>query len=206
MCGGGESGQELATGRPKLKGAIMKPDGQAPGTDLADNRGNMPKCNGYGEALTAKPVLPFLKWPEGRRWLVPALLTTIRRPEFRTYYEPFLGGGALFFALKPERYVLSDIHGLINTCQQVKYRKTARQFPERTRIPGLSGFLLLFALALPFGCSPAHVRSCQSFRSGIYPPVAKSERLKFALVVAHFVTNFLAENLLVEKGLIKGIM
>ena len=82
----------------------------------------MPKCNGYGELLTTKPRLPFLKWPGGKRWLAPTLLTTIRRSEFRTYYEPFLGGAALFFALKPGHSVLSDInHDLINTYRQVKY-------------------------------------------------------------------------------------
>ena len=82
----------------------------------------MPECNGYGESLTAKPVLPFLKWPGGKRWLVSALLTTIRRSGFRTYYEPFLGGGALFFSLEPVHSVLSDInHDLINTYRQVKY-------------------------------------------------------------------------------------
>ena len=85
------------------------------------NRSNMPECNGHEDSLTAKSVLPFLKWPGGKRWLVPALLTTIRRSEFRTYYEPFLGGGALFFALKPVRAVLSDInYDLINTYRQVK--------------------------------------------------------------------------------------
>ena len=82
----------------------------------------MPEPNCYEELLRAKPVLPFLKWPGGKRWLVPALLTTIRRSEFRTYYEPFLGGGALFFALQPMRSVLSDInHDLINTYRHVKF-------------------------------------------------------------------------------------
>ena len=82
----------------------------------------MPECNSYGELLTTKPGLPFLKWPGGKRWLAPTLLTTIRRSEFRTYYEPFLGGAALFFALKPGHSVLSDInHDLINTYRQVKH-------------------------------------------------------------------------------------
>ena len=77
---------------------------------------------GYGASLTAEPVLPFLKWPGGKRWLVPTLLTTICRFSIRTYYEPFLGGGALFFALRPLHSVLSDInHDLINTYLQVKH-------------------------------------------------------------------------------------
>lgn len=57
---------------------------------------------------------PFLKWPGGKRWLVNTLINEIT---FRgdTYYEPFLGSGALFFALLPEKAVISDINpDLIN--------------------------------------------------------------------------------------------
>jgi len=56
---------------------------------------------------TTSPVRPFLKWAGGKRRLVPILRTHV--PErFGTYFEPFVGGGALFFDLRPERAVLGD--------------------------------------------------------------------------------------------------
>ena len=67
---------------------------------------------------------PFLKWAGGKTSLLPALLAA--SPErIETYYEPFVGGGALFFALQAEgrfqRAVLSDSNNeLINTYRQVR--------------------------------------------------------------------------------------
>jgi len=56
---------------------------------------------------------PFFKWAGGKRALLPALLPLIPR-SFNTYYEPFLGGGALFFALSGQRpwkrAVLADVN------------------------------------------------------------------------------------------------
>jgi len=78
---------------------------------------------------SSKPVpfaQPFLKWPGGKRWLVPTLLDLVRRYNCVTYREPFLGGGALFFALRPTLAELSDINpDLINTYRQVKYKAAA---------------------------------------------------------------------------------
>ncbi len=68
-------------------------------------------------------VKPFLKWPGGKRWLASYAATLIKSSKFSNYFEPFLGGGALFFALAPQRARLSDINSdLINTYIQVKNR------------------------------------------------------------------------------------
>ena len=50
---------------------------------------------------------PFVKWAGGKRQLLPELRKRVPA-KFGTYFEPFVGGGALFFDLAPERAVLVD--------------------------------------------------------------------------------------------------
>lgn len=54
---------------------------------------------------------PFVKWAGGKRWSVPHILEALP-PMIETYYEPFLGGGAVFFALaragRFKRAIISD--------------------------------------------------------------------------------------------------
>ena len=52
---------------------------------------------------------PFLKWAGGKAKLALELLKRVPS-SYGVYREPFLGGGALFFALAPRRAVLSDIN------------------------------------------------------------------------------------------------
>jgi DNA adenine methylase len=69
---------------------------------------------------------PFLKWVGGKGQLLPELLTRLPT-EFRDYHEPFLGGGALFFALfrkgllRGRRVRLSDSNEeLVRTYQAIQ--------------------------------------------------------------------------------------
>ena len=66
---------------------------------------------------------PLVKWAGGKRQLQERILATF--PAFTgTYFEPFLGGAAIFFALNPKIAVLSDVNeGLINLykCVQDDY-------------------------------------------------------------------------------------
>ena len=50
---------------------------------------------------------PFVKWAGGKQALAVPLLTAFPRT-FDRYLEPFVGGGALFFALRPARAMLAD--------------------------------------------------------------------------------------------------
>lgn len=52
---------------------------------------------------------PFTKWTGGKRQLLPELLYLM--PEsFNRYYEPFVGGGALFFELTPNKATINDVN------------------------------------------------------------------------------------------------
>ncbi len=52
--------------------------------------------------VIASPPKPFVKWAGGKRQLIPEL-TKHLPTKFDTYYEPFLGGGALLFHLLYEK-------------------------------------------------------------------------------------------------------
>ena len=45
---------------------------------------------------------PFLKWAGGKAGLLENLLPFVPK-DFSAYFEPFVGGGALFFALQNQR-------------------------------------------------------------------------------------------------------
>jgi len=63
---------------------------------------------------------PFLTWAGSKASLVPELLSGLPRG-YKTYHEPFVGSGALFFALQPARAVLSDANAtLVRTYQGIQ--------------------------------------------------------------------------------------
>ncbi len=73
-------------------------------------------------AAVALPVIarPLVKWVGGKRQLVPELLAHAPKV-FSRYYEPFVGGGALFFALRPVMATLGDMNDrLARTYQAVR--------------------------------------------------------------------------------------
>ncbi|HVV48181.1 MAG TPA: DNA adenine methylase [Polyangia bacterium] len=64
---------------------------------------------------------PFLKWVGGKRQLLPRILD-LAPDRIDTYYEPFVGGGAVFFALAGQRRfaraVLGDANPELVSCYQ----------------------------------------------------------------------------------------
>lgn len=71
-------------------------------------------------AVNVPPAKPFVKWVGGKRSIVPILLERVPA-DYERYVEPFLGGGALYFALRPDDAYLSDINfRLILTYQAIR--------------------------------------------------------------------------------------
>lgn len=63
---------------------------------------------------------PFLKWAGGKGQLIPQYIPFFPK-DFSTYYEPFLGGGAVFFYLLPNCSMLMDINPeLVNVFRCVR--------------------------------------------------------------------------------------
>ncbi|MBH8562596.1 DNA adenine methylase [Nostoc sp. CENA67] len=63
---------------------------------------------------------PFLKWAGGKSRLIQQYIPYFPK-DYKNYYEPFLGGGAVFFYLQPTAAVLTDINSeLITTYRCVR--------------------------------------------------------------------------------------
>ena len=91
-----------------------------------------------------KLVVPFLKWVGGKRQLIPEIKNILPKGvSNRLYYEPFIGGGALFFDLQPKYAIINDYNEeLINVYRVIrdkpneliedlkKHKNTAEYFYE----------------------------------------------------------------------------
>lgn len=63
---------------------------------------------------------PFVKWAGGKRQVIDELKKYVPY-EYNTYYEPFIGGGALLFELSPKNAVINDSNQeLMNVYQCIK--------------------------------------------------------------------------------------
>ena len=65
--------------------------------------------------IQAKPIM---KWAGGKTQMLGDIMPKIPR-KYGKYIEPFIGGGALFFALNPDKAIIADSNPeLINMYRQ----------------------------------------------------------------------------------------
>jgi len=88
--------------------------------------GSNKKMTAKIDILFTKQYQPFIKWVGGKRGLLEQILPLFPQ-EFNNYYEPFVGGGAVFFELfskgllQNKKVILSDINSeLVNTYNVIK--------------------------------------------------------------------------------------
>lgn len=101
-------------------------------------------------------VDPILKWAGGKRSLIPDVLSLFPADYKKcTYHEPFIGGGAVFFKIRPNSGSINDINSRLMNFYRVvrdkpeKLIAQARQYShdeeayyklrDRFNQPGLSG-------------------------------------------------------------------
>jgi DNA adenine methylase len=67
-------------------------------------------------------ISPFLKWVGGKRQIMPAIVQYLPgKLSTYTYYEPFVGGGAVLFHLQPKTAIINDFNEeLINVYRVIK--------------------------------------------------------------------------------------
>lgn len=86
---------------------------------MEDTINRKTRSNRKGDGVKRNPLArPFLKWAGGKRQLLPELLAH-RPKKIGTYYEPFLGGGAVLLALQPARAIVNDTNGELINCYEV---------------------------------------------------------------------------------------
>ncbi len=68
----------------------------------------------------SETISPILKWAGGKRQLLPRIRKALP-DHYNTYYEPFVGGGAVLFDLQPQKVIINDSNQeLINLYRVVK--------------------------------------------------------------------------------------
>lgn len=71
-------------------------------------------------------VEPVLKWAGGKRTLIPRILDMFPADyKKRTYHEPFIGGGAVLFKIRPESGSINDINPRL-----MNFYKVVQEKPE----------------------------------------------------------------------------
>jgi len=68
--------------------------------------------------IMTKYPFPFLKWAGGKQQLISIFIHYFPKT-YNKYIEPFVGGGAVFFHLRPQKAILMDINSELINCYNV---------------------------------------------------------------------------------------
>lgn len=73
------------------------------------------------ENTSLSNIFPFVKWVGGKREVIKKHLHCLVPKKYNTYVEPFVGGGAMLFYLRPKEAIINDInYELITTYKLVQ--------------------------------------------------------------------------------------
>ena len=92
---------------------------------------------------------PFVKWAGGKRQIIDKLKSFVP-DEFDTYYEPFVGGGALLFELSPKKAVIND------------YNKAVQLNPKNTK--NLKKLSSVYIILGDFGHAQLLLEKCPNLK------------------------------------------
>jgi len=134
---------------------------------------------------TTRQAKPFLKWAGGKGQLIDQIATHLP-PAFKTgrlkkYFEPFLGGGALFFWLS-EQYefdsaYLYEINPSVNICYQVIQKNLGKLIKE------LSGLELEYLSASEKGREKLYYDKREEFNAFLRRKAQNSVIRRAALLI-----------------------
>lgn len=63
----------------------------------------------FNEGKTSTETSPFVKWAGGKTQLL-KVITELMPKDYKRYFEPMVGGGALFFKVQPKDFVINDVN------------------------------------------------------------------------------------------------
>src|SRR5437868_606257 len=98
----GAAGNRPGGGRAERSQAVARPS--TPRSGIAGWLRPRPDRDRPSFTMTGSTTAaaePFLKWPGGKRWAARQIAEVIRPWLRGRYFEPFLGGGAVFFRTMP---------------------------------------------------------------------------------------------------------
>jgi DNA adenine methylase len=58
--------------------------------------------------VDTRRLSPILKWAGGKEQELKYILPNLPQEKFQNYYEPFVGGGAVYTALQADKYFIND--------------------------------------------------------------------------------------------------